>query len=64
MNPLYQSPSLIFWVTNDPTAAEKMTAADRAYENAKAAATNLPLGAKVDALRVARRNRDAAGIYT
>ena len=56
----YSSPSLLGWVTNDPIAAEKLRAADRAYERAKIMASNLPLGAKIDAHRAARRERDAA----
>lgn len=48
------------WVTNSPEAAAKLKAADRAYDQAKAAARGLRLAVMIVALRTAKATRDAA----
>ncbi len=49
------------WITNDPQAAAAFTAADSVYEAAKRAAESLwPLAAKVEALRIAKCDKQAA----
>lgn len=48
------------WITNIPSVAKKLRAADRAYEAARAAAINLPLAEKVHAYQMAREARALA----
>ena len=54
----YHSPTKLGWLTNDPVAANKLRAADKAYDHARACAGGLSLAEKVIALRKARAARD------
>ena len=45
------------WITNIPETAEKLNAADRAYDKARTAAANLSLADKIVALRVAKSDK-------
>lgn len=47
------------WLTNDPTAARRLRAADRRHDAARKAAAHLPLADKVAAYRVAKLARRA-----
>jgi len=48
------------WLTNNPEAASKLNAADRAYNKAREAAKSLGLADKIVALREAKVKRVAA----
>ena len=45
------------WLTNIPETAEKLNAADRAYDKAREAAKSLPLADKIIALRNAKAEK-------
>ncbi len=48
------------WLTNDPEAAKALRNAERAFNKAKSAASNLSLADKVFALKTAQNIRQAA----
>lgn len=48
------------WITNSPDDAEKLKAADAAWQAARNAAQHLPLAEKVAAYRKAKTDRQAA----
>ena len=48
------------WITNDPTVAEKLRAADKAFAEAGQAAQGLPLAEKLAAFNTARVAKLAA----
>jgi hypothetical protein len=48
------------WATNDPVVAARLRQLDADYDKAVAAAANLPLAEKIEALRAARLARHAA----
>ncbi len=56
---VYQSRSLLGWITNDPDAAKVLRRADNRYTLAKIRAQGLTLAEKIDAHRAARTARDA-----
>lgn len=52
---------MVGWITNDPEAAKHLQLADVAYQEARAKARKIaPLSAKVEALRKAKTDLQAA----
>jgi hypothetical protein len=48
------------WVTNSPVAAKALLKADKAFDKAMAEVKSLPLGKKVEAIRLAKAMREMA----